>query len=792
MDGQTVEMPQDVCSPLSPPRLTPAGVVGSHSPTSVAERHTVELAPSRSFDPPPEEALRHAIALATTKRKRHTREHFTIRYRAHEGRLLYLLEAEPDLLTLLLHRLPENITVREPPPSPPLALLSSATYSLVLPRVPRAVPTDPDPLGDFARVLSTVAPDEYGEIVLDLAPAAKPEPAKLPWHHRVRVPKLDLPAAASAALRHLNTDPLARPVPSPVLSVPAPAVVPSPPPAGEVWFRIAVSAHAFADQPQRARELARSLLSPFHAWEPSGSLRALYRGPSAPENLGGSRPRGHLSRVVQEAAIRGLLLPPTARCAATNVRRTAASAAVPDGLVPLGPGVFPIGTPLGYSEPRGIPSRDMLFAMSLGRSGFGKSSQAMTEFCALTLPRDEAPDTYDGGVFIDPHRDAIQALGGYYWRCPERVLRIDLGRPWESSRLPVYNPIDAWGCSDEEAERRVSAVVSGFLAATGWNAQRATRALPLITESTRLLVAVARGLPDRSVVPSLFCIPRVLTDDSWRADILHDDRIAPAMRSWWSNEFPRLPKDAPLAVTLLISRLRASTPIAALLGGRSTFSWREVMDGRLVVLYAGLLSGDDKDRLATSLILRAPMLAAYSRSDVPEEERDARCPLSWIYIDETPMVDGPDLAAYFQQVRKFRVRAKIMAQSPSKLRKDTWEAAVTNSSLIQSTAVDGEGASMVARLWRGPGAADMPEIEQFHHLVSATIQGKRSEAFLVEGMQPGDHFDTRPEVLENWILRDPRYRDIEEAAAELEDLDERLREAWTGGKRSGGTVSVSS
>lgn len=97
---------------------------------------------------------------------------------------------------------------------------------------------------------------------------------------------------------------------------------------------------------------------------------------------------------------------------------------------------------------------------------------------------------------------------------------------------------------------------------------------------------------------------------------------------------------------------------------------------------------------------------------------------------------------------------------------------------------------MVAKLWRGPDAQDMTEVEQFHHIVTATIEHRRTVGFLVRGLQPEDLREARPGVLDEAIRSDPRYRDAAEVVEELKTLDDRLLAAWTADRGRGGSVAL--
>jgi hypothetical protein len=417
---------------------------------------------------------------------------------------------------------------------------------------------------------------------------------------------------------------------------------------------------------------------------------------------------------------------------------------------------------------------------------------AKSQFVNATLAPPSESEPPAGGAFGDPHDDAARDLLAFYWPDPSRVLYMGLGDSWNGMRTPVYNPLDCRGKSPQEAERRVSAVVGGMSVAAGWD-MKATRSLPIATKAVELLVAVNRGLGPTDPIATVFQVPMICMDLEARKKILRDDRIPPSLRRWWENEGASYKPDAFGPVTQIVSRIRSSVPLAAFMGGRSTFTPREAMDAKMVMLFGGLMSGDDqKDRLAMALFVRMLIQAAYSRGDVPREIRPQVCPPFYFMIDELPTCDGADLPKIFMELRKFQFRCQVMAVTPAALRPATWAAAITAASVVTTTSLTGQGANMLTSLglWKDFDPRDLGEIEKYHFLSSFTLGGRKHPPIAVKGMQPQDLFEARPGVVESTFAANPRYRLVAGIMEELETLDERLLAAWTGETRRGGTVSV--
>jgi hypothetical protein len=779
------EIPDAAVADCSPPVPSSVGSFGSQAPpytggestplqTAEPKRKTVELAPSRSFNPNPEEVLRWSIALARSTRRFHPKDFIRIHLRADNGYLSYLLSAPSEVLPRLLTFLPAGLTVREAavPPSPAALAVSRAVVSL--PRNPRVVPADPDVLGDFARALAEAREGELAEVILDLVAADK-RPRERQFSSREWDPAKLLTAARTAAAR----DFLARP--QPTRSNPREEAE-NHPPTEEILFRVAVHAHAFSPDAQRARDLALGLAQPFHAWGPGGSVKVSTRSPAAGWLHEGHRPRGARSQVVAQTALACLLLPPTESCTAMNVRRSGAAAPPPRGLLPLGPGTRPLGHVAGYSGPVGIRWDEFFFGGLSGQTRWGKSYFEIGTFLSWVL---EAPYGLGlGGCYVDPTREALGTLEPFMTSIAPRCLVVDLGRNWDDLYLPCWNLLDARGTKDQEANERVGAMTSGFLAATKWKPDFASRATAIITNTANSLIAFDRALPADAPTPTIFQIHTLIENEEWRKKIL--PCLPQHLRQWWEDSFPRLPKDAVLTVTNLISRLRNDVPTAAFLGGRNTLNLREAMDRRQVVLFSNARKGDGRDALPTSLFVRGLLMAGHSRQDTPEVRRREECPRFHIVYDEAPTYNGPDLASGMQELGKYGIVSDVLSQGPSKLKVGgTWDALATNSSTLTTTSVGHDDAVMIAKEWQGASASDIMDTERYTFLTSVVHEGRHSPAFHFRAIDPHDLYPYEAGVLERSIAKDRRYRLASETVADLETLDERLVKAWMRGQNSG-------
>ena len=159
-------------------------------------------------------------------------------------------------------------------------------------------------------------------------------------------------------------------------------------------------------------------------------------------------PRRNLVTPVEVA---GLLKPPTARCHAPNVIRSG-------GVIVPAPAELPTFTgqpqllPLGRVRDRrgdrtvGVALKDTFFSYMAGRSRYGKTELGLVQFIHLARAG-------HGGLFLDPHADAIQVIKTYLTDSGvrDRVIEVNLSAPPPASRSPGGTH---WPCTATHPTRR--------------------------------------------------------------------------------------------------------------------------------------------------------------------------------------------------------------------------------------------------------------------------------------------------------------------------------------------------
>jgi hypothetical protein len=779
---------------------------------ALARRSAVLVVPADSFDPGVAAVLAFASALGRSRRALRgfldaPASAVRLRLEPDEaGRLRYLVELPEHARAALrvgLAAYDGVETLPAPPAAPEAEGIEAARAELVLARASseplRNARLDPDPLSGFARALEALdaAAGDRAAVCVDLLPAAPGRRRRLRRRllREARRARRFTPSPGEALAGLLGESGGGRREPTPAEQMERRTgrqALAAKLGSSEPLFELQVLARVASPVPGRAKAQIAALLAAFDTFAGENHLRASGLRIPGVAFLGSDLPgrRGRFDRrlatglfrparrrIVTASEIAGLLKPPTVRCAAANVLRAGAAVGPPPRRLPAftgQPGLLPLGRVADERGERvvGVPLRDTFFSYMAGRSRFGKTETAIGQF--LHLARSGR-----GCLFLDPHHDAITRIKGYLTErgLRERVVELDLT---DAERQPAWNLLAAAGRSPARAAGQVDAVVDAFASALRWDEVNA-RALNLTTQAVQALADLGRRLP-AELAPTIFEIPVLLANEGWRAAVL--PYVSPPVRRFFEERFPLLSPEAITPVTNLIDRLRASPPAAALLGNpAASYDVRAVMDrGQIVLACTGW--GSTRDRLIANLVLFDALHAAHSRREVAAGRRRE----FYVFLDEVQAYDGASsgtLAALLEQSAKFGLRAMLMNQNPERLTAATRDAILANRSHLVTTALDGRGAELLARVL-GVGAEGIAQLPRYRSLASVTLDGEISRPFRlagvpVEELLPGRHRPGEVPALDAAIAA--RTVPVAETLARLERHPQEIAEHLASGAR---------
>jgi hypothetical protein len=178
---------------------------------------------------------------------------------------------------------------------------------------------------------------------------------------------------------------------------------------------------------------------------------------------------------------------------------------------------------------------------------------------------------------------------------------------------------------------------------------------------------------------SILALPKLLTDAEYRAQVLSNARN-PAVLDFFHNTYDRWDnRFREEAISPVLNKCRAFTTdplLRAVIGQtRSSFDFREAMDGRKIILCdlsKGAI-GADNAMLLGSLIVMQERLGALSRGDIPESERIPHL----LFAEEAQNYIG-DFESILSETRKFNLAIAIATQAIDSLSRETATAIFTN------------------------------------------------------------------------------------------------------------------
>jgi hypothetical protein len=734
---------------------------------ALAARATVAVVPADEFDPGPETVLRLAAELARADRSLRgwlDRRALALRVQLtndREGRLVYLLEVPERSRGLLRTALRgyEGAELREPTdvlPAPEKrteAVVRLRTeLRLARPGVEplNRLALDPDPLQPFAATMASLRAGggERVTVCVDLLPTAGRRRSRLRRRLRREARRLHgerrgLPEMLDGERRRGPADP-AELFERRLVGRALDEKLRDAGPLFEAQILLCVEA---AERP-RAKEAMRNLLAAFEPFAGHNWLRPSGLGLGDLVFLGADNPLRRRSfdrrlatglhrparrTILTAREVAGFLKPANAHCVSENVVRSGTLLPVPPALPTFeadDPELIPLGRVGGERGSRiiAVGAADTFFTYIAGRSRYGKTETAIAQFVHLVR-------SGHGGLFLDPHGDALTRIRPYLAEpgLARRVVEIDVG-PGSEWELPGWNLFELASPEDAALEARVEAVVDAFASTMQWD-DRSTRAINLTTQAARALAYAARALPD-GLAPTIFQLLPLLSEERWREALL--PFLPRASRRFWTERFPLLAEEAITPLTNLVDRLRASTPMSALLGqSRGSYRVREAMDrGWIVLAHPG--SGGTRERLLANLLLFDLLHAAKGRGEIASAGRRP----FWVFLDEVQTYDGVasgNLAALLEQSAKFGLRAVVLNQNPERLNPQTLNALTTNRSHLMTSALNSHAAALLTKEW---GQRVDPEavtrLGRYRFIAQVTHGGELSRPFALEGIRVED------------------------------------------------------
>jgi len=297
----------------------------------------------------------------------------------------------------------------------------------------------------------------------------------------------------------------------------------------------------------------------------------------------------------------------------------------------------------------------------VGASGTGKS-----KFLEFLIRQDIRKG--NGFGVIDPHGDLIEDIKSYLAlalsknELEEKVIPID---PTDEDYTVAFNPLEK---IDGISPAEISAeLVSAFKKI--WFDSWGARMEDLLRNTLIALIEAELTLTD---------LPRFLIDEDFRDNVL--ERVTHPIAQRYFRRFnslaPRTREEWSESTLNKVNAFLSDDRIREMFSfQKSSFSLREIMDNRKILLLK-LDRGRLKENgdLIGSLFMTKIRMAAFSRTDIPKEER---VPF-YLYIDEFQNFATKTFIDTLSEARKYGLSLIMAHQNLSQLPRDLQDSILTN------------------------------------------------------------------------------------------------------------------
>ncbi len=247
-------------------------------------------------------------------------------------------------------------------------------------------------------------------------------------------------------------------------------------------------------------------------------------------------------------------------------------------------------------------------------------------------------------------------------------------------------------------------------------------------------------MEDTRTMQTLLEVPRIFTDDDFRADKISVCKN-PVIRNFWTKEAEKVGGEASLAnitpyITSKFNPFIANDYIRPIIGQpHSAFNFRDIMDSGkilLINLSKGRL-GDINANLLGMILVGKLLMAALSRVNIRQEERRD----FYLYIDEFQNFTTDSIGIILSEARKYRldltVAHQFIAQLPDKI-KDSVFGNVGSMAVFRVGIDDAE--YFKKQFEPVFSATDLINLDNFAAYLKLMISGETSTPFNIKTFAP--------------------------------------------------------
>jgi len=236
---------------------------------------------------------------------------------------------------------------------------------------------------------------------------------------------------------------------------------------------------------------------------------------------------------------------------------------------------------------------------------------------------------------------------------------------------------------------------------------------------------------------SLIDLPRLFTDDAFRTASVANvtDNI---VRAFWEQQ---LAKTADFHKSEMYNyfiskfgRFMTNDLMRNIIGQqKSSFDFREVMDSGKI-LFVNLAKGkigEINSNLLGLIIISKLQVAAFSRADIPEEQRKD----FYLYVDEFQNFTTDTFATILAEARKYRLNLNITNQYFAQLTEHIRDAVIGNVGTLIAYRVGAEDAEFLSNEMPGLSVEDLTNLDRFQMYAKLLVDLTPTKPFSVSGIK---------------------------------------------------------
>ncbi len=236
---------------------------------------------------------------------------------------------------------------------------------------------------------------------------------------------------------------------------------------------------------------------------------------------------------------------------------------------------------------------------------------------------------------------------------------------------------------------------------------------------------------------TLIDLPRLFTDDAFRARAV-STVTDPVVKAFWQEQ---LAKTADFHKSEMYNyfiskfgRFMTNELMRNIIGQKqSSFDFRQLMDDGKI-LFVNLAKGkigEINSNLLGLILVSKLQVAAFSRADIPEDERRD----FYLYVDEFQNFTTDSFATILAEARKYRLNLNVTNQYFAQLTERIRDAVIGNVGTLISYRIGAEDAEFLSHELPGVTAEDLTNLDRFQAYVKLLVDLAPTKPFSLTGLK---------------------------------------------------------